>query len=105
MIDITYVNLYRGGGHHVISVIQINLTKPRQSGWRSVESCLAIHLWDPSSNPTGGTISECVYVDWVFSPYWTAWVFPGIILWGFPPTSKTEISSSSSLLVWLLLER
>ena len=29
-------------------------------------------------------------VDWVFSPYLTAWVFPGIILWGFPPTSKTE---------------
>ena len=27
----------------------------------------------------------------------TVWVFPGIILWGFPPTSKTEISSLSSL--------
>ena len=41
------------------------------------------------------------YVDWVFNPYFTAWVFPGIILWGFRPTSKTEVSSASSLLVWL----
>ena len=42
------------------------------------------------------------YVDWVFSPYLTAWVslgFPGIILWGFPPPSKTEISSSYFLLL------
>ena len=41
------------------------------------------------------------YVDWVFSPYLTAWVFPGIILWGFPPPSKTEMLSSSSVLIWL----
>ena len=39
------------------------------------------------------------YVDWIFSPYLTAWVLPGGC--GFTATSKTEISSSSSLLVWL----
>ena len=40
-------------------------------------------------------------VDWVFSPYLTAWVCYGVILWGVPLTSLTEVSSSSSLLVWL----
>ena len=45
------------------------------------------------------------YVEWGFCPYLTVWVFPRIILWGFPTTSKTEISLSSSLLVWLFLER
>ena len=32
--------------------------------------------------------------DWVCSHYLTAWIFP---LWGFPPTSKAQISSLSSL--------
>ena len=36
------------------------------------------------------------YVDWVFSPYLAACVFPGIVL-GFPSTSKTETFSLSSL--------
>ncbi len=35
------------------------------------------------------------------SPYLTAWVFPGIILWSFPPTSKTAPPSLSSL-QWVL---
>ena len=44
----------------------------RWSGW----SCLTFHHWDPSSNPTGGTIN----VDKVYIPHLTAWIFPGIIL-------------------------
>ncbi len=52
-----------------------------------VVSFLAFHLWDPDLNPVVGN-----YVDWVFSPYLTAWVLPGINLWVFPPTSKTETS-------------
>ncbi len=31
-------------------------------------------------------------VDWVFNLYLTAWVFPEIILCGFPPTSVTDLS-------------
>ena len=60
-----------------------------------VVSCLVIHLWDPGSNPTGGTL-------WIrFSvPTWLRVFSPGIILCVFPPTFKTEISSSSSLFVW-----
>ena len=49
----------------------------------------------PDSNPTGGT-------TWIgFSV--SAWLHGHSVF--FPPTSKTEITSSSSLLVWLLLER
>ena len=38
-------------------------------------------------------------MDWVFCLYltWLHGLFPGIILWGFPPTSKTEISLLPSL--------
>ena len=32
------------------------------------------------------------YVEWVFSPYLTAWVFPWIIIQGFPGTCKIEKS-------------
>ncbi len=39
----------------------------------------------PVQNPTGGTM-------WIGFSVLIAWVFPGIILWGFPPTSKTETS-------------
>ena len=40
------------------------------------------------SNPTGGTMWNEFFVD-----YLTSWVFPG----GVPPTAKTEISSSCLL--------
>ena len=33
-------------------------------------------------------------VDWVLSPYLTAWVFPGKILMGFPPTSPQKLKGS-----------
>ena len=45
------------------------------------------------------TPGDYMYVDWVFSSYLTAWVFPGIIFGGFPPTSKTK----TSFLVFSLL--
>ena len=52
-----------------------------------IESGVLPHLppLGPGSIPTGGTM-------WIgfFSPYLTLWVFSGTILWGFPPTSKTE---------------
>ena len=42
---------------------------------------LAFNLQVPGSNQAG-TLHGLV----------SAWVFPGVILWGFPPTSKTETS-------------
>ena len=52
---------------------------------------LVFYLFKTKSNPSGGTM-------WIgfYSPYLTLWVFPETILWGSPPTSKTEMSSLSS---------
>ena len=66
-----------------------------QSGWCSgVLPCFP--PLGPGSNPNEGTMW-----NGFFSLYLTAWGFPGIILWDFPPPSKTEHSSLSSLLIWL----
>ena len=52
-----------------------------QSGWGSGVL--------PHLPPQGPHFESCRghYVGWLFSPYL---VIPGIILWGFPPTSKFE---------------
>ena len=60
---------------------------------RLVEWCLA----SPSTSGSLVQIPSRHYVDWVFSFYLTVGVFPGIIFLGVPPTSKTRISSLSSL--------
>ena len=64
----------------------LNEIKREESGWHNgIFPCL---------QPLGPQFKshQGHYVDWVFSPYLTALVFPGIFLWGFPPTSKTATS-------------
>ena len=54
-----------------------NIMSVYKTGW-SVFPCF--YLKDPGLNYN----FDC------FSPYRTARIFPGIILWGFPPTSRAE---------------